>query len=385
MLASVGQREQLLAAAWRGLGGRRDELDDRGGRLWPIVQADDIYDKLAAFSNFGFAESHAISFAYIVYASAFLKRYFPAAFYAGLLNAQPMGFYSPQSLVADTTLTTPPDIPKPPAEGAIQLGRPDRPEPGIRLGLSSIRKLGDDIADQVAAGRPYADITDLGRRTALTTAQIEALAAAGALDCLGLDRRQAIWAAGPAAAEHPDRLTGTSRTGTPPVLPAMSETEQLVADLWATGVTTSRYPTELVRPWLTHHGAVTAAQLRVTPDKTRVWIGGIVTHRQRPATASGIAFLSLEDETGLINIVCHPGTWDRYRRIARESAGLLVRGYVERSGDVVNVVAEKFQKLPLRAATRSRDFRQLPRGRQDGSAGRRATWPKIGRMGRTVA
>jgi error-prone DNA polymerase len=336
--------------------------------------ADDIYDKLQAFSNFGFAESHAISFAYIVYSSSYAKMYYPAAFYAGLLSAQPMGFYSPQSLIADARrhgiTVLPPDIndsaadatlkpghtPAVPVEGVPRLGRDEQPEPIIRLGLSSVRRLGDDAAERVAAGRPYADLGDLARRTQLTTPQMEALAAAGAFDSFGLDRRQALWAAGPAASERDDKLAGAG-TSTPPALPAMSIADQTVADLWSTGVTTDRYPTELMRPWLTEQGVITAAQLRRTADGTRVWVGGIVTHRQRPATASGITFMSLEDETGLINIVCSPGAWARNRRIARESSALIIRGRCERAGDVVNIVAEQFRKLPLTTGNKSRDFR----------------------------
>jgi error-prone DNA polymerase len=136
----------------------------------------------------------------------------------------------------------------------------------------------------------------------------------------------------------------------------MSGAEQLMADLWATGMT-EQYPTTLIRDRLNDLGVTTSAGLHDLPDRTRVLVGGIVTHRQRPATASGITFVNLEDETGMVNIVCHPVIWGRYRRIARDSAGLLVRGMLERSEGVVNVIAETFQRLPMTVRDGSRNFR----------------------------
>jgi len=335
--------------------------------------ADDIYEKLAAFANFGFAESHAISFAYLVYSSAFLKRYFPAAFYAGLLNAQPMGFYSPQSLIADARrhgLTVHgPDINislalaalQPGVPAALTLGRPGRAEPAIRLGLSSVRRLGKEVAERVEQERtengPYVDMADVARRTGLATPAIESLATAGAFDGFGLDRRRALWSAGMVATERRDRLAGLGIGANPPALPTMTPIEQTMADLWSTGVSPTSYPTQYLRPRLDGLGVIPAAELRHARDGSRVLIGGVVTHRQRPATASGITFMSLEDETGLINVVCSPGVWQRHRRVARECGALLIRGRLERMDGVVNVVAEQIRKLPLTVPASSRDFR----------------------------
>jgi error-prone DNA polymerase len=137
----------------------------------------------------------------------------------------------------------------------------------------------------------------------------------------------------------------------------MSEAEETLADLWATGIAPEHHPTEHVRDHLRSIGVLTAEELKVAPPEQRVLVGGVVTHRQRPATASGTVFLNLEDETGLINVICSAGLWKRYRRVARTSAALLVRGTLERAEGVTNVVADKLEPLPLGVATRSRDFR----------------------------
>jgi error-prone DNA polymerase len=335
--------------------------------------ADDIYDKLAAFANFGFAESHAISFAYLVYSSSYLKRYFPAAFYVGLLNAQPMGFYSPQSLVADArrhgltahgvdiNISAAKTTLEQGMPGRLTLGRPERTEPAIRMGLSSVKRLGKEPAEQVEAERDahgrFTNMADFARRTGLSIPAIESLATAGAFDCFGLDRRRALWSAGVAATERPDRLAGLGLGADPPRLPAMSPIEQTMADLWSTGVSPDCYPTQHLRPKLTEMGVIPAAHLARHRHGERVLVGGVVTHRQRPATASGITFMSLEDETGLINVVCSPGVWQRHRRVARESGALVIRGKLEKVDGVVNIVAEQIRKLHLSVPAGSRDFR----------------------------
>jgi error-prone DNA polymerase len=323
--------------------------------------ADGIYEKLAAFANFGFAESHAISFAYLVYSSAFLKYHYPAAFCAALLNAQPMGFYSPQTLVADArrhgVVVRGPDLNASAAKATLE------PEPAsatgfaVRMGLSYVRLLGDEVAQRVAAGRPYASMADVVRRADLSVRQLEALATAGAFDCLGLSRREALWAAGAVAQDRPDRLGGLVVGADAPMLPGMTDVEQAMADLWATNVSPDSYPTQFVRDRLDRLGVVTAAGLRSVDHGSRVLVGGVVTHRQRPATASGITFLNLEDETGLVNVVCRKDVWTRHRRVARESAALVVRGTLERVDGVTNIVAERIEPLLLSVHTKSRDFR----------------------------
>jgi error-prone DNA polymerase len=333
----------------------------------PAEVAEQIFTKLIAFADYGFPESHAFSFASLVYISAWLKLHYPAAFCAALLNAQPMGFYSPQSLVADArrhgVVVRGPDVNASahnatlePPEGGRRLQQRDGPQPVVRLGLSSIRHVGADLAKRIAAGRPYADLTDLAGRHGLTTPVVEALATAGALGCFGLRRREALWAAGAVSRLRPGQLPGTGTDSAPP-LPGMSGVEEAVADLWATGVTAARYPTEFVRARLDALGVVPAGRLRDLPPETRVLVAGVVTHRQRPATAGGTTFINLEDETGFSNVICSPGVWQRYRRVARESGALLVRGRCENHDGVVNVVADRIMPLPLHTRHASRDFR----------------------------
>ncbi|HEX6681400.1 MAG TPA: error-prone DNA polymerase [Candidatus Limnocylindrales bacterium] len=339
--------------------------------------ADDIYHKLAAFSHYGFPESHAISFAHLVYASAWLKRYYPAAFCAALLGAQPMGFYSPQSLVDDARRhgveVRRPDINlsgvKATLEGdtnARAYGEGTPPSqwglggPVVRLGLDSVRTVSEQTARRIVQARgdgPFADLIDLVRRTGLPAPQLEALATADAFACFGLERRAALWAAGAAAQEKPQTLPKTISGGTAPALPGMEEVDELVADVWSTGLSADSHPIRLVRSYLDGQGALTVSRLRGAQAGSRVLVGGLVTHRQRPATAAGITFINLEDETGMLNVVCSVGLWQRFRKVALTSPALIVRGTLESASGVINLVADKL--VPLKIATRpsSRDFR----------------------------
>ncbi len=411
-----------------------------GNGIGPEV-GEQIWDKLAAFANYGFPESLSVSFAYLVYASSWIKRYYPAAFCAALLNAQPMGFYSPHSLVQDArrhgvevhtpcinrsgalatlepgalatlepgalaTLEPGALAGAELAGGAALTGRaPGEPscvsaraeardrhpssaypwagrvpeQPAVRLGLGSVRGLGRDLADLLVAERaangPFRDAEDLKRRVdmraaaagprapRLTLEHLEALATAGALSCFTdadgnpLGRRQALWGAGAVAQTGADRLAGVVTGVTAPPLPGMSPREEAAADLWATGVSPDGHPTRFLRSELDELGVVPAAGLRDVDDGAKVLIGGVVTHRQRPATAGGTTFINLEDETGLINVVCSRGCWTRYRTVARSAAALLIRGRLEKVDGVVNVVAEKLEPLPVGGHPASRDFR----------------------------
>jgi len=322
-----------------------------------------------------------MSFASLVYASAWLKRYYPAAFCAALLNAQPMGFYSPQSLIADarrhgvqvrnpdlnasrakaTLEYLPPDPTAGSPDGPPHPHAPERVDHVIRLGFSSVRTIGDDLAERIVADRddhgPYRDMADLAGRIGLTTAQVEVLATAGTFDCFGLARREALWAAGAVSQARPDRLDGVVVGSDAPELPALSDVEAAMADVWSTGMSPGSYPTEFARARLTDLGVVPIAGLAKIEPRSRVLVGGVVTHRQRPATAGGVTFVNLEDETGMLNVVCSLGLWARYRRVLRASAALLVRGRLERAEGVTNLVAEQVEPLSLRVYTSSRDFR----------------------------
>ena len=346
--------------------------------------ADDIYARIQAFANFGFAESHAISFALLVYASSWLKLHYPGAFLAGLLRAQPMGFYSPQSLVADarrhgvrcsgpTSLGPVVDAdagallrarsqgrtgqdelsgPRPAAGAGLRPAAPDRTpehrrdgECAVRLGLTSVQGIGEELATRIVAERDRArspSMNDVIRRTGLTVAQTEALATAGAFDGFGLSRRQALWNAGYADSDaHP---AGSAIDAAPPELPGMSAVEVTLADLWATKISPDDHPVQHLRPLLDEQDMVAIADLGPAYDGRRVKVAGLITHRQRPGTAGGVTFLNLEDETGMLNIVCSEALWRRFGRVGRQASGMIIRGKIEHADGVTNLVADQLSR-----------------------------------------
>jgi error-prone DNA polymerase len=285
-----------------------------------------------------------------------------------------MGFYAPASLVADVRrhgvtvrgvdvnasgvlATLEPAGPDGPAPASAPAGGQPAPgQPAIRLGLSDVRHLGTSAAEQIVAGQPYADLEDFARRTTLPAAALEALAMGGALHCLGVTRREGLWAAGAAATIRPGQLPGsTPGLGAPP-LPAMTAAEETFADLWATG-TYGTHPIEHIRGMLTERGVLPAAQLAAADNGRNVIVGGLVTHRQQPGTARGVVFLSLEDETGMANIIIPPPVWQRFRKMAVSASALLVHGRAERLDGAVSLLATRLERLRVVAAARSRDFR----------------------------
>jgi error-prone DNA polymerase len=351
--------------------------------------AEDVYTKLEAFSSFGFPESHSVSFAYLVYASSWIKYHYPAEFAASLLNAQPMGFYSPHTIVRDArrhgVQVLGPDLNgsrrdatlEPRTSAVEPIGRTlpgfyaEPSHLAVRLGLRSVRGLHDALLDRIDDERdlrPFTDLEDFVRRTGATVDQVEALATAGAFEqCFGQSRRSALWAAGAYRSARPrahrdgevvETLPGVVTGVDAPQLPGMTEMETVAFDLWAMGISVGKHPTEFVREELKRQGVVTAADLRVLPDKSVVEVAGVVTHRQQPATAKGTVFLNLEDETGLVNVICTKGIWTRFRIVARGSPALRIRGVLERHQGVINLVAGRITRLPISLADglRSRDF-----------------------------
>ena len=327
--------------------------------------ADEIYDKMAAFANYGFPESHSVSFAYLVYSSAWIKFHEPAIFCAALVNSQPMGFWSPHTLVQDArrhgVVVRTPDI------NASRAGAWLEPDPrstgglAVRLGIGSVRGIGTQLAAQIEAARPFVDTEDLVRRVpGMSVKQLEALATAGVFgESFDVSRRDALWNAGAIIESSPDRLVGTASVSTPH-LPGMQPIEEAVADLWATGVSPDGHPTTFLRASLRELGVLTTIELNELAARepgTRVLIAGVVTHRQRPTTAKGTTFIGLEDETGLMNVVCSRGCWVRHAGVLRRSTALLVRGRVEYAEGVVNVVGEQFTELRIPMRVASRDFR----------------------------
>jgi error-prone DNA polymerase len=413
-----------------------------------------IYKKIESFANFGFAESHATSFALLVYASSWLKLHYPAAFLAALLRSQPMGFYSPQTLVADArrhgvevrradiqlsgvepclepvsgavcdagdsefgdcvagdcvagdsaagdfvagdsaagdseggssesgeTVVEEVSARDPetgmdscltheqPAVGVFDREAPDESaahrrdgEFVVRLGLSRVKSIGEALAKRIVAEREanglYRSMSDLSRRVSLTIPQLEALATAGAFECFGLSKRQALWEAGNAVHDRAEYLPSSYVSVQPPLFSSLSDEEQVVYDLWATGISPDSHPIQYARDDLKKRGVLRVSALRTAEVGRRIEVGGIITHRQRPETASGLTFINLEDETGILNVICSVGVWKRYRRIAREAPAMIVRGILERSAEgITNLIADRFELLPLSAQTRSRDFR----------------------------
>lgn len=371
-------------------------------------EADSIYVKILSFANFGFAESHALSFAKLVYASSWFKLHYPAAFLAALLRAQPMGFYAPQSLVGDArrhgVVISRPDLLASGAQAGLEplddtdgvvTGAPtglaaclhDHPERtdfvdgtpdptpehrrdthyACRLGLDSVRGIGPEVAARIVAARterPFADQVDLSRRAGLDVRQLEALATAGVFESSGLTRREALWNAG--WTESPDHLEGLRVNGPAPELPELDGVEVTLADLWATSITTDHHPFEHLRDRLRRAGIRSVGDLATAEPNRRISVAGLVTHRQRPGTASGITFLNLEDETGMLNVVCSVGVWRRHRRVASSGAAMIIRGILERQDGVTNLIADRLGHLDelhpsagemLRARHHSRDFR----------------------------
>src|SRR5690606_2181353 len=306
---------------------RRRLLDGMAERGIPADIAESVYEKILGFTGFGFPESHAQSFAHLVYASAYMKRHYPAAFTAALVRNQPMGFYSPQSLLADArhhgvvvrsvdinASDVHPTLEEPVAVESDHPHAPAEPQPAIRLGFARVRNVGG----ATAAGRRYAGRADLARRVPLSQGALGAVAAAGAFDRFGLSRREALWAAGARAGAGPGRIEGVTPGAAAPALPPMTPIEETLADLWATGVSRT-HPVAHVRGTLDELGALSSARLAATPADTNVLVAGLVTHRQRPPTAGGIVFMTLEDETGLINVVCPPEVFRRHRGLAVDS------------------------------------------------------------------
>ena len=363
----------------------RDEVYagmEKNGIVGPA--ADEIWEKLQGFASFGFPESHSVSFAYIVYMSAWLRFHYPAEYLAGLLNAQPMGFYSPNSLVQDGqrhgVVVLGPDVNQSWHDCTIEPDDADpddivaylgqswrrgrghaddslRPAVAVRMGLRYVRNLGEREVTRLEAARilggEFTSPEDLAFRTGLGVDALEGLAGAGALESIGLGRRAGMWAAGALAEIDPDRLALSPGVDAPE-LPGMSPEEVHRADLWSTGVS-SRHPMSFVRDGL--DGCLTAAEaLDAGRNLARVKVAGVVTHRQRPGTARGVYFLNLEDETGLLNIVVLPDVWARHRHVVRKSPALVIHGRLEFYDGVTNIVARDFEPIGVQTV-RSRDFR----------------------------
>ena len=306
--------------------------------------------------------SHAASFALLVYISAWIKRYEPAAFTCALLNSQPMGFYSPSQLTQDlrrhggTILPADATL----SEWECTLEAPAA-EPALRLGLCLVKGLSQAAGERLVAARRaqlFADVDDLAHRARLNAHDMQALAAAGALTGLSGHRRQALWDV--VGVERMPALLGTAPIReTDPVLVAPSEGEDIVADYASLGLTLGRHPLALLRERLRRERMLTAADLKALPHGRLARVTGLVTGRQQPGTASGVTFVTLEDETGMINVIVWRDLAERQRKELLRSSLLTVYGTLEREGEVVHLIAARMRdQTPLlgNLLTRSRDF-----------------------------
>ncbi|MGC8480855.1 MAG: OB-fold nucleic acid binding domain-containing protein, partial [Acidimicrobiales bacterium] len=232
--------------------------------------------------------------------------------------------------------------------------------PSVRLGLDQVRGIGTTLAQEIASGGPYETVDDLVRSVEVNEAQLMSLARAGALSELGgvpsFSRRQALWTVGALPHGGAQHLRGLRPHVAPP-LPELHRSERYAMDLWSTGIIPDGHPMEILREELTEDGVVSSSQLRVLPPGSLVCVGGVVTHRQRPHTAKGVTFINLEDEEGLVNVICTKVIWQRFREVARRSNALVVTGVLERYDGVINVLARRIEPLITGAPLRSRDFR----------------------------
>jgi error-prone DNA polymerase len=353
---TAGEADQLRRAmgAWRKRGnllemGRKlvDGMVERG--ITPEY-AEAVFAQILGFGEYGFPESHAASFALLVYVSGWLKCHHPAAFAAALINSQPMGFYSPRAILADAARhgvqVRPVCVVSSQWDCALE---PTAEGPAVRCGLRLVAGLGEEHGERVVsarAERPFRTLLDFAARTGLDRGRLTTLADAGAFDALvGGDRRKAAWILQGAWTDLP-LFSGLGRREPEPDLPALSVLERLHADYRTVGLSVDLHPVALVRPELEVRGCVVVTSLATAPPGERVSVGGLVSNRQRPGTSNGVVFMTLEDETGLANLVIWPRVWQEHRVLARNARLLVAHGVVQRQGDAVSVLVDRFTPAP---------------------------------------
>lgn len=384
-----GEADQLrrAMAAWKRKGGLDPFRQRLIGRMvvkgYPLDFAQRIFSQIEGFGEYGFPESHAASFAKLVYVSCWLKCHEPACFLAAMLNAQPLGFYSPSQLVQDArrhqVQVRPVDVTASAWDCTLESAdgppgtqpAPGRsPQPAVRLGLCMVAQLSRAGAERLLEARrqgAFVSVEDLALRAALGKRDLDALAAADALAALAGHRRQQVWQA--AALRPAPQLLRSAPIHEPGLLLApMPEAQDIVDDYRTLGLSLRRHPLALLRPQLRRRGLLSAGELEALPGGRRVAAGGLVTVRQQPSTARGTVFLTLEDETGSVNIIVGRSLRQRERALWMHARLLAVWGTWQRSaetgrqpgyGAVRNLVAHRLQDLsPLigELTSVSRDF-----------------------------
>jgi error-prone DNA polymerase len=369
---SPGEADQLrrAMAAWKrkgGMDGHRERLVS-GMKLrgYDPAFAEAIFKQIQGFGEYGFPESHAASFALLTYASSWLKCHEPAAFLCALLNSQPMGFYSPSQLVQDARRhgieVRTVDVTISDWDSTLEeIGADRSVQPAVRLGLSRLRGMRLEAAERIEAARlvrPFADVDDLARRAGLERLDLQALAAGNALEGIAGHRRQALWQAVGAVPDK-DLLRPTAPVEEAPVLAPPSEGESILGDYRSQGLTLGRHPLALLRPRLSERRFMPASTLATYKNGMLARACGIVTVRQRPGTAKGVIFMTLEDETGTVNVIVWPALVEQQRREVLGAPLLGVYGVWQQEGIVRHLVAKRLVDLSAwlgRLPTSSRDF-----------------------------
>jgi error-prone DNA polymerase len=377
-----GEADQLRRAmgAWRRPGlidqFRRKLIEGMRAKGFPAEYAEVVFHQIRGFGEYGFPESHAASFALLVYVSAWLKYHYPAALTAALLNSQPMGFYAPAQLVRSArehgVEVLPVDVNLSRYECTLE-------EEGkafsLRLGFNMLHGLARAHAERIeqARGRqPFRSLEDFARRTGFGRPILSRLAKAGVFGSLGLDRRGALWHAldqdqremplfdklEPAEEAAEEAAEPGAPHETHP-LPMMSAAEEVLADYRTTGMSLRAHPLSFLRPELDKLQVVPASRLTTWPEDQPVSVAGIVLVRQRPGTAKGITFVTLEDETGTANLIIRPSIWRRYRQAALHATVLVAHGQLQRQGRIIHVLTTRLENLSDRLEgldPMSRDF-----------------------------
>jgi error-prone DNA polymerase len=365
-----GEADQLRRsmAAWKRRGGlghfEQRLIEGMRERGYADDFAQSIFRQIQGFGEYGFPESHAASFALLVYSSAWLKCHEPAAFTCALINSQPMGFYAPAQLVRDArehgVEVRPASVSA--SDWDCTLERRDDGEPALRLGLRLLKGLGEEVAERIVQARaagPFASVQDLTLRAQLLRRDLEALADGGALRDLAGNRHLTFWQVAGTEQELPLAPVPRVAEATPLLAPP-TEGQNIAADYRSSGLTLGRHPLALLREQLAASRIVTSQELHELPHGRSVRVAGIVTARQRPQSAGGVMFITLEDETGSVNLIVWERVWSAQRRVANGSRLLEVAGELQKESGVTHVVAKKLAdrtRLLGSLVTHSRDFR----------------------------
>ena len=357
---SVGEAEGLRRAMSRkrsrdALEAYRDRFVEGALRKGVDAEtADLVYDKLVGFSGFGFPKSHAAAFGLLAYQSAWLRHHYPAEFLCSLLNAQPMGFYPPATLVRDgqrrAVETLPPDVNVSGAKCSVEHG-------AVRIGVDYVNGIGEEDAKAVVAeresGGPFGSVRELAQRTQLSEHGLETLIVSGACDCFGSPRRQLLWQLGlvprsqsvpGSGGEEKQLALPLDPTAKTPELPEPTVWERMLADYRTTNLSVGVHPLELLRPHLPS-GVISSRDLDRAPDRAQVAVAGMAVARQRPATANGVVFMLIEDEFGQVNLIVPPQVYDRFRALVRGEPLILARGRFEKVDRNENVLVRELESL----------------------------------------